>query len=183
MDRDSANLMSFLDTKSDLWQALSSIVEDERLSLYDVRRISARSICLYVDRAEKIMTSSGVEVFQGATIEDCSRLCRRLMTYLHVEGQRLGLGSDVEIEVSTPGINRALRREEHFINARNQRVKVILREDTSLNSNAVNSSEKVFVGVLEDVDCNGITLVDAAKGSKNSLLFEQIKKAFVDFEF
>ncbi len=62
----------------------------------------------------------------GVIIEDCAKVSKHLQQFMDsVGGDTLGLsGHDWNLEVSSPGINRALRRAEHFAGAVGERVRV-----------------------------------------------------------
>lgn len=164
--------MSFVSKTEPLWLELSSITEDEGLRLYDLERVGDKSIRVFVFGAEGSPTSG-----------DCSRLCRRLMTYFTVEGPNLGVGAEPEIEVSSPGVNRHLRLWEHFEGAVGERVRFGVRGEAV----ALESGEAVKVGgllgTLESAKEERLTLRDEKTKKDWKIGFDQISKANVEFQF
>jgi ribosome maturation factor RimP len=165
--------MSYLIKSETLWNELQAIAEDEGLRLYDIERYGAGALRVYV-------TTSSTE--QKTSSQDCSRLCRRLMNYFMVEGPRLGVGAEPEIEVSSPGVNRHLRLPEHFQSAVGERVKVGVRGDL------VGEEGKLvkvggILGTLEAVSEQDVKLVDERTKQNWQVPFEQIARANVEFKF
>ena len=72
------------------------------------------------ENAERSIRSGGV------TLEDCTRVSKHLSTFMESEqGRQLGLASsDWDLEVSSPGINRVLKRPEHYAEALGERVAI-----------------------------------------------------------
>lgn len=73
----------------------------------------------FVDRA------GGIGPGKGITIEECALVNRYVQTVMDADER---MPTAYELEVSSPGIERDLRREEHWRAMVGQRVRVILRE-------------------------------------------------------
>lgn len=168
--------MSFLGKSDTLWTELQSIAEDEGLKLYDVERYGAQALRVFVSSASSESRT---------TSEDCSRLCRRLMNYFMVEGPKLGVGSEPEIEVSSPGVNRHLRLVEHFESAVGERVKLGVRGEVLPVSEDKQEPVKVggLLGKLERVETDSVVLSDERTKQSWQVPFEQISRANVEFKF
>ena len=83
-----------------------------------------------------------------------------------MHGPKLGVGSEPEIEVSSPGIERVLRLTKHFQTALGEKVKII--------------SKSGFVsGILIGFENGRITLKAGEKDVNFPL--EEIKKAQVEY--
>ena len=80
------------------------------------------------------------------------------------------------LEVSSPGINRPLRRPEHFAKVVGKRVKVKTFGPVG------QPPRKSFSGVLEQVGSRDIT-VQVEGGGAFQIPFRDIAKANLDFEF
>jgi ribosome maturation factor RimP len=188
--------MAHLSNSDELWRELASIAADEGLLLYDLERAGSGALKVTIDRAKSTVcetertesengVSNGDQKNEKSTAMastkvssgDCSRFCRRLMTYFLVEGPRLGVSAEPEIEVSSPGVNRALRLPEHYSGAIGERVKI-----SSVQPDA--GIEKLpLTGVLQTADTEKIVLKDERSKEEVSLRISSIRKAQVDFAF
>ncbi|MER1967024.1 ribosome maturation factor RimP [Castellaniella sp. GW247-6E4] len=97
------------------------------MELVDVERAPLGLLRVTIDRPE------------GVRIEDCEQVSRQLSRVFEVEGvdyQRL--------EVSSPGVDRPLRRLADYLRFDGQRIEIRLREPVD--------NRKVFTGVLRVAD-------------------------------
>ena len=80
----------------------------------------------------------------GVIIEDCAKVSKFLQLFMEsYEGETLGLGgNDWNLEVSSPGINRALRRTEHFKGAIGERVRVRFNRSESVLVETIDAPPK-----------------------------------------
>ena len=165
--------MSYLLKSETLWSETAAIAEDEGLRLYDIERYGAGALRIYVETLAPDQKTSS---------KDCTKLCRRLMSFFLVEGARLGVGTEPELEVSSPGVNRHLRLPEHFKSAVGERVKVgvrgELKEDTG-------EAIKVggLLGRLESATDEEVLVSDERTKRNWQVPFEQIARANVEFKF
>jgi ribosome maturation factor RimP len=114
------------------------VARDLSLSLYDleVAREGPRTILrVYVDRED------------GVVLSDIETYSRRLGALLDVEDPVAGA---YVMEVSSPGVNRRLRRPEHFEAVVGRRLKVTLAEPRE--------GRRHVSGVLAGADGDGITI-------------------------
>jgi ribosome maturation factor RimP len=123
-----------------VWQVAAPLVMDEGLELVDVeyRRESRGWVLrLFVDREG------------GVSLDDLTRVSRQLGDVLDANDVIPG---SYTLEMSSPGINRRLRRPEHFSRyvGEKVRVKLISPQD----------GRRVFVGTLESVEESGIRVAD-----------------------
>lgn len=102
----------YLERNDPLWQALAEIAADEGAQIYDIERLARGGLRIFLEKVT------------GVTSGECTNFCRRLMAFFSVEGPNYGFGTDPELEVSSPGINRRLRLPEHYQNAVGSRVKI-----------------------------------------------------------
>jgi len=112
---------------------------------------------------------------QGATIEDCAELSRKLSDVLDANAE---LADNYLLEVSSPGVDQPLKMHRQYVKNIGRVVKVKLKEEN-----------KYEEGTLLHVTSEGIVLnKKSGKGKKaeqleNTILFENIEKAIVTISF
>jgi len=79
------------------------------------------------------------------------------------------------LEVASPGINRPLRKLEHFEAVRGRRVKV--------RTHRARDGQKSFLGKLEAVSANGIELEDEISRKRQTFGFDEISGANYEYDF
>jgi len=140
-----------------VWKIAEPLVTNEGMEMVDVefRRESHGAVLrLYLDRV-----GTG-----GVSLEDLSRVSRQVGDLLDVHEVVPGAYT---LEVSSPGINRRLRRAEHFQRYVGQRVRV--------RTLAPLDGRRVFLGPLAAVDADGITLLQ--DGAPCVIRFAEIAQA------
>ncbi|MGE5444687.1 MAG: ribosome maturation factor RimP [Ignavibacteriales bacterium] len=106
----------------------------------------------------------------GVTVDDCAKLSRELGTLLDVHDVIPG---SYNLEVSSPGLTRALKRPRDFERFRGKRVKIKTKTDIE--------DRRVFVGRLLDFADNVATvLVD---GRTYLIEYDKIEKANLELDF
>lgn len=158
----------FADRSSQLWNKIEGLVQSEGLGLYDLEQNSGT---IKVTLCSKDGVKSG----------DCSRICKRLLVMATVEGETLGIGTQPQIEVNSPGINRVLRVKEHFFGAVGERVRLILENSDSFPAELLGEFASFEDDVLKIVTEEG-SKKDLVKREWN-IPFMMVKKAKVDFKF
>ena len=83
-------------------------------------------------------------------------------------------GESYTLEVSSPGVERALKKRRDFERVIGQRIKVVLREPLE--------GEKRVEGKLQAIEENVIDL-EVAPGESRRIIIEQIQKANLKFEW
>jgi len=147
-----------------VWQLAEPLVTHEGLEIVDVefhRENRGMVLRLYLDRA-------GGE--GGVSLDDLTRVSRQLGDILDVHDAVPG---SYNLEVSSPGINRRLRRPDHFRRYLGKKIRV--RAVEQLNG------RRSFVGVLQAVDAEGIAVADA-EGS-HRIPFVEIAQANYESDF
>jgi ribosome maturation factor RimP len=99
---------------------------------------------------------------EGISVEDCERVSNQLVRLFTVEGVAYE-----RLEISSPGLDRALKKESDFVRFAGQKAKLKLRTP-------VNGS-KNFVGVIGELK-DGILQLDL-EGSSVSIELSNIDKA------
>ncbi|MCU0254201.1 MAG: ribosome maturation factor RimP [Acidobacteria bacterium] len=134
-----------------------SIARAQGLLVYDVvyRRSGPRwKLSVFIDRDP-----------QGVTIDDCEAFSRQLARELDVLDP---IGHSYDLEVSSPGIERALRRSWHWERARGRSVQVKWRDAEGRTQHAV--------GELVAVDGDGATVTVPGVGPQ-PIRFENVISA------
>ena len=79
------------------------------------------------------------------------------------------------LEVASPGINRPLRKLEHFEAVRGRRVRV--------RTHRARDGQKSFIGKLEAVSASGIELEDEISRKRQTFGFDEISGANYEYDF
>jgi ribosome maturation factor RimP len=103
-------------------------------------------------------------------LDDCTQVSRAVDTVLDVEDL---IPHEYHLEVSSPGLNRPLRKPEHFSRATGQRVKVKTFGPIG------EPPRKNFTGVLSQVEEQAIR-VDVEGAGTFQIPFKDIAKANLD---
>ena len=140
-------------------EILIPIVADAGVEIYDVEYVKEGSdwyLRIYIDKPE------------GVNINDCEVVNRALS----VKMDELDFIDDAYIlEVSSPGLGRALKKERHFEKSIGQEVEV--------KTYKAIDKEKQFVGILQSYE-NGVITI---KTAKKEMKFEKADVASVRLTF
>lgn len=101
---------------------------------------------------------------QGISLEDCAAVSRAIGTWLDVEDL---IAHAYHLEVSSPGLERPLKKIEDFQRFVGRKAKVRLKEPRD--------GQKVFIGTLEQVAGGQVTLL--ADGRPVAIFYEEIERA------
>lgn len=140
-----------------VWELAAPIAAREGLEILDVefRREGSRGgrvLRLYLDKQG------------GPNVDDLSEVSRQLSELLDAEDAVEGTYT---LEVSSPGINRPLKRPEDFLRFIGKRVRVRARE--------LINGRRSFLGTLEEVLTDQITLNQ--DGERYSIPFSLIERS------
>ena len=103
----------------------------------------------------------------GLTLGDCEILTRKIDAVLTMENIIEGA---YILEVSSPGMNRVLKKPEHFKKFLGERAKITLKQALENRAN--------FTGLIETADDDKMVLSDGT--NKFTFKYEDIKKANLD---
>ena len=106
----------------------------------------------------------------GVTIDDCARLSGEIGVLIDIKDV---IKHEYVLEISSPGLNRPLKKERDFIWATGKRVKVRMVEPVNGRRN--------FTGYLKNFEDG--TLYVEAEGSLVALPWIQVDKANLVYEF
>ena len=115
------------------------VLDDMGLELVEVqfRRESGGWILrLFIDRED------------GVNVDDCASVSRQISAYLEVEEL---IEHAYNLEVSSPGLERPLKKKEDFVRFTGRKARIKLKEPID--------GQRVFFGQLGAVDENTITLL------------------------
>lgn len=104
-------------------------------------------------------------------IEDCQVVSHRLGDALEAYE---ALSGRYMLEVSSPGVNKPLKRIEHFRRVLGLKVRV--------RTKAAVTEKRSWLGRLDEVDEAGIAVTEET-GETTRIAFEEIDKANLEFEF
>ena len=100
----------------------------------------------------------------GITVDDCERVSRRVSDVLDVEGMIQG---EYLLEISSPGLNRPLVKQEHFERAKGK--------DVSIRMQGLHLGRRKFCGSLLEVRTDAV-LVEV-DGEPYELLYSEMQRA------
>ena len=107
----------------------------------------------------------------GVTLEDCEKVSRYLGQALDVEDP---IPNHYTFEVSSPGLDRPLKRREDFLRSIGKKVKIKTRDPIE--------NQKVFSGQLTDFkEDQAVVLLES--GKEQRILFDQVAQARLQVEF
>lgn len=106
----------------------------------------------------------------GVSIDDCADFSSALS---HEIDKKNVFESSFSLEVSSPGLNRELKKEHHFCGALGEKVKVKFRNGQS--------RDKIINGILTSVSGNEIS-VQKSNDNVTQIYLDQIKKASTVFK-
>jgi ribosome maturation factor RimP len=170
--------VTMLDESTALRAAVESIVAPRSMRIWDLQW-SGSTLRVFLDKA------AGENGPNLDELEDVSRLLSRELDRLETEGLRFPAGRWT-LEVSSPGLERALRTPEHFALSIGSEITVRARQAQLMESGMQGSSVSAFEeappedfveimegplrlrGLLESVDENGIVLSTSAEDSVDS---------------
>jgi ribosome maturation factor RimP len=142
---------------SKLKNILEQTIPGLGFELVDFEMAPARIIRVYIDKPN------------GVTIEDCEEVSNHLSKLFVVENIEFN-----RLEISSPGVERPLKKIEDFKRFINKLAKIKTHEAIDEN--------KVFQGVIVEVDGSIIKLKDETD-KEISIDFQQINRARLVFDY
>ncbi|WP_200762567.1 ribosome maturation factor RimP [Nitrosophilus alvini] len=136
---------------------IRQIVEDAGVELYDIETVTEHGKTIY-----RIYIKSK----NGIDLDKCAQISNLISPLLDVTPPVKG---EYYLEVSSPGVERKLKKLSHFENSIGESVKIVLNDGT------------VIKGKIEDVKGNTITLL--TDHGKEEINFNDISSAKTYFEW
>ena len=140
---------------------LEPILEEMGFELVDV---------VFLSKQGRWVLQLFIDTEGGVTIDDCARVSGEIGDLIDV---RDILEHEYVLEVSSPGIDRPLKKQKDFYRACGRKVKIRTKEPVKGRQN--------FTGTLQSVKGNVITL--DADGMIITLTVEELEKANLVYEF
>lgn len=141
-------------------QAVEKTVVGLGLELVELERSAGGLLRVYIDR---------LEAGQFVTVDDCERVTRQLQYLLEVENVDYS-----RLEVSSPGLDRPLKTDEHFTRFLGHDIDVTLR--VALN-NRKKFRGKLVPGEPEGPGCWGLVFGEAGQEQVLNFQLDEIREA------
>jgi ribosome maturation factor RimP len=172
-----------------MWRMISDVAASEGVELFDIEYprdggASGRSgvVRVYITKGAEAVAESSEEISSeeiserrgSVTFDDCVRVTKRL---LDIDEENAFVPASCVLEVSSPGVNRALRLPVHFSGAIGERVRLKFRN--------AQASYQVVTGQLRAMN-DGILEVEVEEKKRTETLsipLAEVKEARVDFKF
>ena len=145
------------ETINTIEELINPILNRRGLELYDVDYMKG-ILRIYIDKET------------GVTISDCSDVSRELGVLLDIHDV---IPSSYRLEVSSPGLNRALKKPDQFLKYKGKKVRIKTKENLY--------DRKVFVGRLRDY-FNDVAYIDI-DGESFNIPFYEIVKANLELDY
>jgi ribosome maturation factor RimP len=140
-----------------VWELAAPLAQAEGMEIVDIEfrhegSRGGRVLRLYMDKES------------GPNVDDLSRVSRQLSEVLDVQDT---IDGAYTLEVSSPGINRPLRKPEHFARFVGKRIRIRTRD--------LIDGRRSFLGILNEVAGNSVCLVQ--EGKQYWIPFSMIEKS------
>lgn len=146
----------------------AAVAAEHACFIYDLEFVSGRILRVYIDKEG------------GAGIEDCTNVTRGLN--LHLDAEDIVPGGNYNLEVSTPGIERHLKKLWHFEKVVGQ--KIALKSKVAFEKFGIDIPQfmksKNVEGVLKIIENGNLTL--EVSGHDLIIPFGEVEKSNVVFE-
>ena len=141
-------------------QALTPLFSQEKMELVDLK---------VGNNGYKTLFQFFIDRTDGAavTIDDCQTMSDKISSVLEMDNLS---GTAYVIEVSSPGVDRVLKKPAHFMRFVKERVKLFTKRPIE--------NRALFTGVIAAADADKITLVDGV--NTYNFRYEEIKSARLD---
>ncbi len=146
------------------------LVAGEELELLDVEYLREPGGWILRLTIDKLGGSSPEN---AVGLEDCTRASRAVSTVLDVEDV---VPNEYSLEVTSPGLNRPLKKTEHYQRVLGQKIKV--RTFGPIGD----PPRKSFAGKLIEAD-DAVVVLDVEGAGRISIPFKDVAKAHVQYEF
>ncbi len=111
----------------------------------------------------------------GITLDDCADVSRELSEILDVEDV---IHAHYNLEVSSPGLNRPLKKESDYLRYAGRLVKIRTFETVADDAG---NKRKTFLGELLGLE-GGVVSIKLTEGQSAAIPLEKIAKANLEFE-
>jgi ribosome maturation factor RimP len=159
--------MSNMDVTGQVESIIKPVLDAEDFELVDIeykREGQSMVLRLYIDKEG------------GITLDDCSTVSHELSNILDIEDI---ISGQYTLEVSSPGINRPLKKVADYERYTGEFIKIRTFEMLPDDSG---NKRKTFLGKLLSIS-DGLVKLHLKEGQNVSIPFEKIAKANLEFEF
>jgi ribosome maturation factor RimP len=144
-------------TLARVWELALPLAQAEGMEIVDIEfrhegSRGGRVLRLYMDKQG------------GPGVDDLSRVSRQLSEMLDVQDT---IDGAYTLEVSSPGINRPLKKPEHFLRFVGKRIRIRTRD--------LIDGRRSFLGILDEVADNSVRLTQ--EGKQYWIPFSMIEKS------
>ena len=172
-----------------MWRMISDVAASEGVELFDIEYprdggASGRSgvVRVYITKGAEAVAESSEEISSeeiserrgSVTFDDCVRVTKRL---LDIDEENAFVPASCVLEVSSPGVNRALRLPVHFSGAIGERVRLKFRNAQASYQVVTGQLRAIKDGILE------VEVEDKKRTETLSIPLAEVKEARVDFKF
>lgn len=159
--------MAVVDVEAHVTKLAGPVLDSMCLELVDLEfRKSGLSfvLCFFIDKQD------------GVNLDDCAEFSRELSLLLDVEDCIPG---HYTLEVSSPGLDRPLKKESDFLRYTG-RLAVV--KTTELLKDEKGNPRKTFLGTISGIK-DGVVSMKLKEGQLASIPLDKILKARLEFEF
>ena len=145
------------------------VAADRGLEIFDVqfrREAPGMVLRIQIDRP-----GPGATAEDSVSVEDCAHISRELSAILDVEDV---VPAAYTLEVSSPGLDRPLRRPDDFRRFAGRQAKIVMRQKVD--------GQGYFRGKLGGLDGADV-LIESENGKMHRVPFELITRANLEVEF
>ena len=139
------------------------------LEIFDVqyrREGSGMVLRVLIDRP-----GPGASAEESVSVDDCASVSRDLSAIFDVEDV---IPTSYTLEVSSPGLDRPLRRPDDYTRFAGRRAKLVMRQPVD--------GQSYFKGKLGGIDGRDV-LIEAEDGRRHRVPFDVITRAHLEVEF
>ncbi len=153
-------------TESKITELATEICDREGYVLYDVEYLATQKIVrIYIDKEDG-----------GVNLDDCAKVSSGVNFLLDVEDP---IENKYSLEVSSPGLERQLRKKWHYEKQKGQKILVVIKSRTET---AKSLGAKQLDGILKEVDDDKFVLESEKKGTVECP-YEDVHKCHIIFDF
>jgi len=166
---DSVDSVDAVDVVGQIRTMASRVAESYGLEIFDVqfrREAHGMVLRIQIDRPGPAGTAD-----ESVSVDDCANVSRDLSAMLDVEDV---VPSQYTLEVSSPGLDRPLRRAEDYQRFVGRRAKLVVRQAVD--------GQKFFRGTLGGIDA-GDVLIDADDRKRHRVPLGVITRANLEVDF
>ncbi|MWV62629.1 ribosome maturation factor RimP [Helicobacter saguini] len=144
-----------------LYEILEKVIESKGLKLYDIELLKEN---------DEMLLRISLYKKGGVNLQDCENITNLISPLLDVECQEL---ENYTLEVSSPGLERVLKKERHFLLSKNDLIQIKMNDKSTIK------------GILKDFKDNILSVeVKDSKDSKTlQIPLSECKKVKTFFEF